>query len=83
MIDHIVKNIMQKLYEEKLKDIQEKYDDNNKHYIGNILLCFLLYFHSFLDLLCGLRDGHFINMSQDDRSKQMKGSGEYISFFLF
>ncbi|CRG94991.1 conserved Plasmodium protein, unknown function [Plasmodium gallinaceum] len=65
-LHHILKDIFIKLYEEKLKEIQEKYDSNNKHYLPKILICFLFYFYSFLDIIYGTRDGNFINMSNND-----------------
>ncbi|CRH01130.1 conserved Plasmodium protein, unknown function [Plasmodium relictum] len=65
-LHHILRSIFKKLYEEKLKEIQEKFDSNNKHYLPKILIFFLLYFYSFLDIVYGIRDGNFINMNNND-----------------
>ncbi|CAD2101449.1 conserved Plasmodium protein, unknown function [Plasmodium vinckei brucechwatti] len=65
-LHHIIQDIIKNLYIEKLKEIQESYifSQNNNTNLSNILICFLFYFYSYLDILLGIRDGNFINLTK-------------------
>ncbi|SCM18489.1 conserved Plasmodium protein, unknown function [Plasmodium berghei] len=64
-LHHIIQDIVKNLYIEKLKEIQEKFfsSKNNNSNLSNILICFLFYFYSYLDIILGIRDGNFINLT--------------------
>ncbi|SCM12787.1 conserved Plasmodium protein, unknown function [Plasmodium chabaudi adami] len=65
-LHHIIQDIVKNLYIEKLKEIQENsiFSQNNNTNLSNILICFLFYFYSYLDILFGIRDGNFINLTK-------------------
>ncbi|EAA21528.1 CCAAT-box DNA binding protein subunit B, partial [Plasmodium yoelii yoelii] len=64
-LHHIIQDIIKNLYIEKLKEIQEYFlfSKKNNNNLSNILVCFLFYFYSYLDVILGIRDGNFINLT--------------------
>ncbi|KJP89902.1 hypothetical protein AK88_00358 [Plasmodium fragile] len=63
-LEHVLTEAIKKLYEEMLQTIQKKFlQSNNTHHLANVVTCFLLFFTSFLDILLGVRDNNYINLT--------------------
>ncbi|CAA9989346.1 conserved Plasmodium protein, unknown function [Plasmodium knowlesi strain H] len=63
-LEHILIDTIKKIYEEMLQTVQEKFlRSNDTHHLANAVTCFLLYFTSFIDILLGVRDNNYINLT--------------------